>query len=496
MTTSELVTETIGRQAGRGLRWSLLGTLAAKVGSFAMGLVLARLLAPEDFGTFAIALAATAILMRINDVGLIAATVQWRGRLEDMAPTATTMAAIFGALVYGLFWFAAPTFSAASGDPAAAPVVRLLSLIIVIDGITAVRSAALMRTFKQDKLTMANAAGLVVNAAVSIPLAMDGAGAYSFAWGQLAGAFVTGILVFGYGHVPVQLGFDRAIARKLMKYGVPLAASLLVEAILLNVGFTIVGSLTGAAALGFFLLAFNVSSWAQTTLGMAIRYVSVAGFSRLSEHDDQALSNGVQRSMPLLVTVVAPIVTLTSVLSGPLIVLLYGSRWEPAAPVLRVLVFLTLVRMVTGLAGDALIGAGATRTNLWVNLGWAVVLVPALWWATEVAGIEGAAYAQSGVGLLVAVPLAALALHRIGVDVAPIGPALVRPVLAAILAGAVALLVAHFTGPHSFVQLAVAGTAGLLVYLPAAVPMNQLRHLLGVLRRTTASTPTPAPVVE
>jgi PST family polysaccharide transporter len=353
-----------------------------------------------------------------------------------------------------------------------------------------------MRTFKQDKLTMANAAGLVVNAAVSIPLAMDGAGAYSFAWGQLAGAFVTGILVFGYGHVPVRLGFDRAIARKLMKYGVPLAASLFVEAILLNVGFTIVGSVTGSAALGFFLLAFNVSSWAQTTLGMAIRYVSVAGFSRLSEHDDKALSNGVQRSMPLLVTVVAPIVTLTSVLSGPLIVLLYGSRWEPAAPVLRVLVFLTLVRMVTGLAGDALIGAGATRATLWVNLGWAVALVPTLWWATEVAGIEGAAYAQSGVGLLVAVPLAALALHRIGVDVAPIGPALVRPVLAAILAGAVALLVARFTGPHSFVRLAVAGTAGLLVYLPAAVPMNQLRHWLAALRRTTASTPTPAPVVE
>jgi PST family polysaccharide transporter len=222
----------------------------------------------------------------------------------------------------------------------------------------------------------------------------------------------------------------------------------------------------------------------------------VAGFSRLSEHDDKALSNGVQRSMPLLVTVVAPIVTLTSVLSGPLIVLLYGSRWEPAAPVLRVLVFLTLVRMVTGLAGDALIGAGATRATLWVNLGWAVALVPTLWWATEVAGIEGAAYAQSGVGLLVAVPLAALALHRIGVDVAPIGPALVRPVLAAILAGAVALLVARFTGPHSFVRLAVAGTAGLLVYLPAAVPMNQLRHWLAALRRTTASTPTPAPVVE
>src|ERR671938_2033328 len=104
------VAASIGRQASRGLRWSLAGTLLTKVGSFAMGLVLARLLAPSDFGVYAIAIAATAVLMRINDVGLIAATVQWRGRLEDMAPTAATMAVVFATAIYGLFWLAAPTF--------------------------------------------------------------------------------------------------------------------------------------------------------------------------------------------------------------------------------------------------------------------------------------------------------------------------------------------------------------------------------------------------
>ncbi len=501
MTTSELApsadaSESIGRQAGRGLRWSLFGTMASKVGSFAMGLVLARLLSPADFGTFAIALAATAILMRINDVGLIAATVQWRGKLEDMAPTAAGMAAVFGVVLYGLFWWGAPAFASASGNPDAAPVVRLLALVIVIDGVTAVRSGALMRRFQQNKLTVANAAGLVVNAIVSISLAVSGAGAFSFAWGQLGGAFVTGILVFVFGRVPVRVGFDREVARKLMRFGVPLAASLFVEAILLNVQFAVVGKIAGSVALGFFLLAYNVASWAQTTLGMAIRYVSVAGFSRLSERDDDALAAGVQRSMPLLVTVVAPIVALTSVLSGPLVGLLYGSRWSAAAPVLQVLVFLTLVRMVTGLAGDVLMGAGATWSTLWVNAGWAIALIPTLWWATEMSGIEGAAWAQSGVGLLVAIPLSAYALHRIGIALTPIGPPLVRPVLAALLAGPVALLVARVTGPHMFVQLAVGGVAGLAVYLPVAVPRDDLRLLLAPLRRRSADQPATAVVID
>jgi O-antigen/teichoic acid export membrane protein len=386
-------------------------------------------------------------------------------------------------VVYGVFWVSAPLFAAASGDSDATPVVRLLTLVIVIDGLTAVRSGVLMRTFRQDKLIIANAAGLVINATVAIYLAATGAGAFSFAWGQVAGAAATGILVTVFARVPARVGFDRTVARRLMAFGLPLAASLGVEAIVTNVQFSIIGRLAGPTLLGYYLLAFNVSSWAQSVLGTAIRYVSVAGFSRLSEHDDEALSVGVQRSMPLLVLVVAPIVALTSVLAAPLISLLYGGGWGPAAPVLRIIVLLTLVRMVIGLATDALMGAGATRATLWVNLGWAAALIPTLWFATEIDGIRGAAIAQAVIGFLVAIPLSALALHRVRVALAPIGPTLVRPLVGAVLSAAVAAMVARVVGPNSFVQLAVAGPAGLLVYVLVAVPQETLRQWWSALRR-------------
>jgi O-antigen/teichoic acid export membrane protein len=477
------ITETIGQRAGRGLRWSLLGTFVTKIGSFAMGLALARILDPADFGVFAIAIAATAVLMHINDVGLIAATVQWRGKLEDMAPTAATLAMVLATTIYGLFYVAAPAFADAAGNRAATGVVRLLALIIVIDGVTAVRSGSLMRNFQQGRLVTANAIGLVANAAVAITLAVGGAGPYSFAWGQVTGALITGVLVFIFGDVPFRYGLNRPIARKLLIFGVPLALSLGVEAFVTNVQFTIIGHLTGPVLVGFYLLAFNVSSWAQNTLGQAIRYVSVAGFSRLSESNDAALSDGVQRSMPLLVTVVAPIVALTSALATPLVGLLYGSRWGPAASVLQVLVGLTLVRMIIGLCVDALMGAGATRATLWLNLGWAVVLFPALWWATEHGGIHGAAIAQTGVGVLVAIPLAAVALHRSNVALGPVAAALVRPLLAAALAGVAASVALRFAGPWDFFQLAVGGTVGLLVYVPAAIPRAQLRQWIALLSR-------------
>src|SRR4051794_32803989 len=75
----------IGRRAGHGLSWALGGTLLAKAGGFVVSLVMVRLLAPEDFGLYAVALAATAFVIHVNDMGIIAATVQWRGKVEDMA---------------------------------------------------------------------------------------------------------------------------------------------------------------------------------------------------------------------------------------------------------------------------------------------------------------------------------------------------------------------------------------------------------------------------
>jgi PST family polysaccharide transporter len=473
---AESSTRALGRKASRGLRWSILGILATKVGSLGIGLVLARLLTPADFGIYAIALAATAIVIHINDVGLVAATVQWRGRLDEMAPTATTLAFSFSIAVYGIFWLAAPSFADLAGSPDAAPIVRLLTTVILIDGVTAVRAGAILRDFQQDKFTQANVVGYVVNAVLAISLALHGAGPYSFAGGQVAGAVVTGVLLCIWAQVPLKIGFDRAIATRLMRFGVPLAASLGIEAILLNADYLVVGRIMGATALGYYLLAFNISSWAQGIVGTAVRYVSIASFSRLAEQDEEVLSVGVQRSVPLLVTGVMPLAMLMATLAPALVIFLYGSQWAPAAPVLRFLAVLTVVRLLIRFAIDIMTSAGATWATFWLNLAWAVGLVPALIFGTRLDGIRGTAIAHAVVAVLLAAPLAVWTLHRSRVRLAPIGPALVRPLLGVGLATATCLAVAEIAHKSPFVQLATAGTASLLIYIAVVVPRASLRR--------------------
>jgi O-antigen/teichoic acid export membrane protein len=467
----------IGRQAGRGLTWSLLGTLGTKAGSFALGLVLARLLTPADFGVYAVALTVMAFAGRVNDAGIIAACVQWRGKLEEMAPTASVIAMLSSVFVYGVIWFSAPAFATLSGAPEATPVVRLLTLAIVVDGIAAVRAAALMRRFEQHRLTIANMIGMLANVAVALPLGFAGAGAYSFASGQLIGSVVTSVVVFKMGNLPIKLGFDKEITKKVFKFGLPLAASVGIESALLNADFVIVGNVLGVMALGYYLLAFNVSSWVPGLVVTSVRYVSIPSFSRLAEHDSEALVLGVRRSVPLLLSAVLPFAIVLATLAPQLVDFLYGDKWGPSAVALRYLTVLMVVRILTSLAFDILTSLGFTRSTVWLNAGWAVALVPALWIGTHLDGIRGAAMAHGVAAVFIALPLAVLALRHAGVSLMPTLPTLVRPAVGGAISAAVILLIDSLVSGSSFVQLFVAGGAGMIVYVFVVVPLDQFRHL-------------------
>jgi PST family polysaccharide transporter len=416
-----------------------------------------------------VALAANAFLIHVNDMGMIAATVQWRGDVEEMLATATTMAIAFSVGWYALFWVGAPILADASGSAEATPLIRVLTLTIVLDGITAVSVGMIQRRFQQDKLMKAIAVGFVFSAVVSLTLAIAGAGAYSFVLGALAQAVVVAVLVLRTARLPFRLGLDRAVARRLLVFGIPLAVGLGIESVLMYSDTVIVGNVLGTVVLGFYLLAWNISSWVPGLVGAAVRYVSVPAFSRLAETEKETFSSGVQRALPMLVSFVAPVAVVMVTLSAPLIHVLYGAHWVPAAVALQFLAFVMVARMFTGLVFDIQTGLGNTRVTVWLNLAWLTALLPALWIGAHAGGVRGASIGHAIVAVGVAIPLAGWLLHRSGVDMGPVLRKLVRPVLAAVAAGATMAAIAHpIDSP--LLQLVVAGGSGFVVYLLIALP--------------------------
>jgi PST family polysaccharide transporter len=415
--------------------------------------------------------------MHVNDMGVIAATVQWRGRVEDMAATGASLALAFSLLWYGFFWFLAPELAQLAGSADATPLVRLLTLTIVIDGITAVRVGVIQRTFQQDKLTQAIFVGFLGNAAIAISLAANGAGPYSFVMGQLAQSVITGTIVMFVARMPFRYGWNPTVAKRILKFGLPLALALGIESVLLFSDSFVVGHLLGPTLLGYYLLAFSVSNWVPGMVGVAVRYVSIPSFSRLAEHDPAVLAQGVRRAVSILFAFVTPVAVTMAVLGPELIEFLYGPRWVPAAAALQFLAVVMVARMLVALNFDVLTSLGRTSAPVWLNLSWAVVLIPCLILGTELGGIRGASMANAIVAVVVAIPLGVRALSRGGVSLRPAARRFVRTMIAGMLCGTTMVALSLLISGSAVLELVVAGGVGWLVYCCAVLPVSKLREL-------------------
>src|SRR6185436_5029711 len=114
------------------LGWSFASTALAKFSTLAIGIVLARILGPQEFGTFAVAMVALLAVLSFNELGVSLAIVRWPGDPKEIAPTVATISVSASLLIYLACFFGAPAFADAMGDPHAAPIVRVLGLSVII----------------------------------------------------------------------------------------------------------------------------------------------------------------------------------------------------------------------------------------------------------------------------------------------------------------------------------------------------------------------------
>src|SRR6478752_1959558 len=269
----------LGRSVRKGLVWSFANTIILRLGSLIVGIVLARLLTPEVFGIYAVALAVQSILMTLADLGLSADLVRSRdpGRRE---PTVATLSLGSGVLLTALMAALASPLADAMGTPQAAPVIVVLSGTLILSSAGVVPYARLQRRFGQRELFASGAVDFVVSTGVTLVLVLAGMGPMALAIARLVAQASATAVQFILSRTRPQFGFDRSIAGPALRFGLPLAGANLLSWALLNVDNIVIARAAGEVALGFYVLAFNVSSWPMTAIGTAIRSVSLAAFSR------------------------------------------------------------------------------------------------------------------------------------------------------------------------------------------------------------------------
>ena len=470
------------RRIGGGLGWSTAGNLVLRVGNFATSIIVARLISPTEFGVFAVALTVWTICGTMAEFGLGSDLVRARD-LERRIPTVAAMGLLTsGALAVGMF-MGAGLIASAFDSPTAVPVIRVMSISMLVFGLSIVPAAILQRDFRQGRLFAINAAGMVVSTTAMITLAIHGLGPMALAIGQVAGQCVIVAAQYAVTGISIRLGFDRQIARESALFCLPLAFANMLSWALLSVDNLIISRIMGPTQLGFYALAFNVSSWPMNAVGQSIRVVALPAFAHVAT---DSLRN---RAMTLisgpLWTVSILMGLCLATLGWPLISLLYGDRWSPAGVALIGLGAFGAVRVVFDLIATFLIAAGKTRAVLAVQIWWLIAMVPAMWIGVSQFGLRGAGLTHVFVAIIAVLPAYLYCLQRVGVSAAAFMRGAIPPLAIAVPASIICAMVArHISMP--LLAVGLGGISALALFAATLGPWT--RGQIRLLRSTGVTT--------
>lgn len=477
----------LGRASAGSALWNGATFGVSKFVVLITTLILARLLAPEDFGLVAIGLVVIGYLEFVNDFGVSAAVIQRRDDSDHTASVAFWVNLAIGVVLTLLGVVTAPWLAAVFNEPQATSIIRVLSLSFIITSIGAIHAARVQRELRFKRRVIPETAKGVAKGAVSITLAVAGFGAWSLVWGQLAGALVAAVLywrAFPWRPAPI---FDRDTARGVLSFGSQMTLVGLLGGLHKNVDYLIVGRRLGARDLGLYTMAFRLP---QLLIESIVNVTGQVIFPALAsvQNERDRLRRALQRVLGATGLLVVPLGAGLALTADPFVRTFYGERWHAAIPVMQLLAVYTLAENVSKPCGDLYKAMG--RPGILNRLGVVklAVTVPLLVIAVS-HGIVWVAAAQLAAAIVLTAIRFGLAARIVGV---PLGDVL-RPFAPSLRAGAtmtaVCLAALFLLGDASpLARLAAVTVVGALTYAGTVLTLDRtlVGQLAGLLRRPSA----------
>ena len=349
----------IHRRARRSL-WVVSSRqgLSALVG-FASGVVLARALAPADFGLFAIASFVVVFTGMITDLGLHAALVQ-----RSEAPTerdlqvAFTLQQLAATVAFALIWRGASVLPAIYPKASAEIVglVRLLSFDLFFLSWSRPSEALLERSLRYARLAPIDVIGTVVYGGVAIVLALGGAGVWSFGVAFLVTSLMRFVLLYRAAPWTMGFAFDARSAHTLLAAGLPLQLGRVLAQAQYWITPTLVAGMIGPSAAGFLQWAAGNGRKPLDVLEYFAR-VSLPHFARL-QHDEAEVQRTLSRYVTVFTLVTALWLAVLAVAGRDLVEFVYTDRWLPAVPAMVLFAGVGLLVALRIIVSAALAGLG------------------------------------------------------------------------------------------------------------------------------------------
>lgn len=481
-------------KAIRGVPWTVASYGASKAVNVLTTIVLARLVAPDEFGLVALATLALTLLGLVKDLGL-GGTVIVRQDLDRRAlGTVLTLMMVVSALLGVVVAACAPLLADFFGEPRLADVVYVMSTLLLISGFSSFYEVLLQREMEFKSRFVALIGQSVVITAVSIPLAAAGAGVWSLVAGQIAGLAAFGLLAFVLAPYRVRPTFERGIVRSLFTAG----SGFLLQNVSIfarqNADYVVVGRAFGAASVGFYSMAYRLSDLTYWAIADPVARVTFPSFAQTRSSGGD-IRGSFLTVLRLVVLVSCPLGVILSGAADPFTEAVFGDRWAPMVGPLAVLGIWSAIRPGETTLNWLLNSIDQARVVGIFSMAVLVALVPALILAATFGSITTVAWVVLGDLLVSLAFMSAMVARRGGVPLGDQWRAVAPIVIASVPAWAASRGAASaLDGAASGVTLAASVGAGAAAYLVALmlVAPGLLRDGFRQVGRTFGREPAPA----
>lgn len=341
----------LAKKTAHAMAWVALITIFTKIIGFVTQIVLARILAPADFGLLAIGLLAINSMGIFRDLGFGATLIYKKDDSDHTAAnTAFILLPLVASTLFLIAYFSAPYLALFFDNMAVEPLVQVLALTFVISSFGTVPSMLLEKELEFKKKVMPETVPIIGYASVAISLAVSGYGVWSLVYGQIASAALTAGLIWLISDWRPTFKFDRKIAKVLFDYGKHIMGASIIIFLVTNIDDAIVGRVLGMEALGFYTLAYTISNLPATQITNLVGRVMFPLYAKL-QGDQNALRSAYLKTLQYVSMLSIPAAFGIFVIAPNFVSVVIGDKWLPAVPAMRVLCIYGLFRSLNGTLG-------------------------------------------------------------------------------------------------------------------------------------------------
>jgi len=351
----------------RGISWSLAEQFGLQGLRLVIGLILARLLTPADYGLVGMVAVFFAVGQVFIDGGFSISYIQKKEVSNEDANTVFYTNLITSLLVYTIFWVSAPAISRFYNQPQLVELTRVMSLVLIINSFNIIQIAQLTRAVDFKRKTRISLASALASGIIGILSALNGYGVWSLVIQQIAGRLFSTVGFWITTRWKPGLSYSIASFRKMFSFGAWALASNLLRTMFDNIYTLTIGRLFPVAQVGYYTKAQQFQLLASQNLVSAIGAVSFPVLSKL-QGDVIQLTAAMKKFMRSSLFFVIPLLIALFITARPFTIIFLTGKWEPMVPLLKLLCLVGILYPIHMVNVQALTACGKIRQGFIAEL--------------------------------------------------------------------------------------------------------------------------------